>query len=128
MGVPVGGDVDPGGLRRLTFLLVGEVDGGRFGVGERRLQEASRPELSGPEAGPLPARDVPDLGHRVLGDLGQAAGPPGESHQPDHEADPAAAQPVDIVLYLVTDEQQPLHTLHASTSPQNEARTGWLLS
>jgi hypothetical protein len=48
MGVPVGGDVDPGGLRRLTFLLVGKVNwGGLVGVGERRLQQAARPELSG---------------------------------------------------------------------------------
>jgi hypothetical protein len=48
-------------------------------------------DLPGPEAGPLPARDVPDLGHRVLGHLGQAAGAPGEGRQANHQADAAAA-------------------------------------
>jgi hypothetical protein len=40
----------------------------------------------------------------VLGNLGQPAGTPGEGDQSNHEADAAAAQPVNVVLYLVTDD------------------------
>jgi hypothetical protein len=38
------------------------------------------------------------------------------------------AQPPGTLLHTVNRPQQPLHTLHASTSPQNNARTDWLLS
>jgi hypothetical protein len=42
--------------------------------------------------------------YRVLGDLGPAAGAPREGHQPNHQADPAAAQPLEVVPHLVPDD------------------------
>jgi hypothetical protein len=38
------------------------------------------------------------------------------------------AQPPGPLLHTVNRPQQPLDTPHASTSPQNNARTDWLLS
>jgi hypothetical protein len=38
------------------------------------------------------------------------------------------AQPPGTLLHTVNRPQQPLDTPHASTSPQNNARTDWLLS
>jgi hypothetical protein len=53
-----------------SVLLVGEVDwGGLVGVGERRLQQASRPKLSG--------------GHDV--DFGGAQGEPRAQIQPEQQ-------------------------------------------
>ena len=47
-GVLVGGDVSLVASSGSVLLLVGKVDwGGLAGGGERRLQEAARPELSG---------------------------------------------------------------------------------
>jgi hypothetical protein len=38
------------------------------------------------------------------------------------------AQPPGTLLHTVNRPQQPLDTPHASTSPLNDARIGWLLS
>ena len=48
---------------------------------------------SGAAAGPGCSRSRPSR----AGQPGSGRGPPREDHQPDHQADPAAAQPVDVV-------------------------------
>ena len=65
----------------------------------------------------------------ALGDLGQPAGTPREDHQSDHQADAKAAQPVNVVLYLVADDGELGHRrvqqalLEAESRPSRTSST-----
>jgi hypothetical protein len=60
----------------------GEQGGG--GQAEREdHQQPQAADLTGPEAGPVLAGDVPQLGHGVLASLGEAAGAPQQPGDPD---------------------------------------------
>jgi len=56
-------------------------------------QQQQPTDLPGPEAGPLPARDVPELGHGVLGDLGQAPGTHAKATNPITRPTPLPRSP-----------------------------------
>ena len=64
----------------------GEQGGGGQANGEDQ-QQGQAASLAGPEAGPVLAGDVPQLGHGVLAGLGDAAGAPERAGDADGQAD-----------------------------------------
>jgi hypothetical protein len=77
----------------------GEQGGG--GQADRKDQQQGQAvDLAGPEAGPVLAGDVPQLGHGVLAGLGDAAGPPQRADDPDDQADAGSVQRVDVLFQL----------------------------
>jgi hypothetical protein len=99
-------------------------------LGHRRVQqallEAGVPAKQEPEHGDHDQQQRKQREEGVVGDhRGQCAAMVVTELAHDREGE---AQPSGTLLPTVNPPQQPLDTPHASTSPQNNARTGWLLS